>query len=122
MIMTRYLLQLATIAVTITCVSPTLACDYPAKIGIPSGLTAEKEEMLAAQRQVKQYVADMEAYLDCIVAEEKMARQDMVDLAPEDEQQREEMLNKKYNAAVEEMERVAAEFNAEVQAYRDKSK
>jgi hypothetical protein len=30
------------------------------------------------------------------------------------------MLNKKYNAAVDEMERVAAQFNAEVQAYRAK--
>ena len=31
------------------------------------------------------------------------------------------MLNKKYNAAVDEMERTAAQFNAEVQAYRAQS-
>jgi hypothetical protein len=31
------------------------------------------------------------------------------------------MLNKKYNAAVDEMERVAAQFNSEVQAYRAKT-
>ena len=42
----------------------------------------------------------------------------MGELAPEVEQEREDMLNKKYNAAVDEMERVAAQFNAEVQAYR----
>ena len=41
----------------------------------------------------------------------------MDDLQPEDEQQREDMLNKKYNAAVDEMETVAANFNTEVQAF-----
>ena len=94
------------------------ACDYPSRVDIPNGGTATKDEMLQGQRDVKQYVATMEAYLDCIVAEEKAARAEMVDLQPEDEQQREDMLNKKYNAAVDEMERVAAEFNTEVQAYR----
>ena len=44
----------------------------------------------------------------------------MDDLAPEDEQQREDLLTKKYNAAVDEMERIAAEFNTEVQAYRNR--
>lgn len=94
------------------------ACDYPARVEIPDGLTADKDQMLEAQRAVKQYVSDMESYLDCIVAEEKAARSDMVDLPPEDEQQREDLLNKKYNAAIEEMERTAAAFNVEVQAYR----
>lgn len=94
------------------------ACDYPSRVDIPSGMTATKEEMLQAQRDVKQYVADMEAYLDCIVTEEKTLRSEMTDLAPEDEQQREDLLNKKYNAAVDEMETVAASFNSEVQAYR----
>lgn len=98
----------------------TLACDYPSRVEIPNGATATKDEMLAAQRDVKQFVADMEAYLDCIVAEEKTARSEMVDLDPETEQQREDLLNKKYNAAVDEMERVAASFNVEVQAYQER--
>lgn len=85
---------------------------------IPNGGTATKEDMLEGQRGVKKYVADMEIYLECIVEEEKVARAAMEDLQPEDEQQREEAINKKYNAAVDEMERVAAQFNAEVQAYR----
>jgi hypothetical protein len=119
--MTRQTLRLATLLISIIIAPAALSCDYPARVELPNGMTAEKEDMLSAQRLVKQYVADMEAYLDCIVAEEKAARQDMVDLAPEDEEQREEMLNKKYNAAVEEMERVAAAFNAEVQAYRGKN-
>ena len=95
-----------------------LACDYPARILIPNGNTATKEDMIEGQRGVKQYVSEMEIYLQCIVEEEKQAREAMPDLQPEDEQDREDALNKKYNAAVDEMERVAAMFNAEVQAYR----
>jgi len=94
------------------------ACDYPERVMIPNGNTATKEEMIAGQRGVKKYVADMEIYLDCIVEEEKQARDAIADLQPEVEQEREDMLNKKYNAAVDEMERLAAQFNAEVQAFR----
>ena len=94
------------------------ACDYPSRVLIPNGNTATQQEMVEGQRGVKQYVADMEIYLTCIVEEEKQAQDAMGELAPEVEQEREDMLNKKYNAAVDEMERVAAQFNAEVQAYR----
>jgi hypothetical protein len=95
-----------------------IACDYPDRVMIPNGGTATKEDMLEGQRGVKKYVADMEVYLECIVEEEKVARAAIENLQPEDEQQREDAINKKYNAAVDEMERVAAQFNAEVQAYR----
>jgi len=95
-----------------------LACDYPTKVPIPNGSTASQEEMIEGQRGVKQYVADMEAYLECIVEEEKAARAAIEDLKPEDEQQREDMLTKKYNAGVEEMEQIAAKFNVEVQTYK----
>ena len=95
-----------------------LACDYPARVKIPHGVTATKEEMINGQRGVKKFVADMDIYLECIVDEEKRARLAMEDLEPEIEQQREEMLTKKYNAGVEEMEKVAAQFNTEVQAYK----
>ena len=97
------------------------ACEYPERVLIPNGSTATKEEMITGQSGVKKYVADMEIYLQCIQDEERAAREAMTDLKPEDEQEREDMLNKKYNAAVDEMERVAAQFNAEVQAYRAQS-
>ena len=97
-----------------------LACDYPPRVDIPNGATADRDAMLSAQTAVKEFVTSMEIYLECIVNEENNARAQMIDLAPEDEQQREDLLTKKYNAAVEEMERIAAEFNAEVQAYRDR--
>jgi hypothetical protein len=99
----------------------TLACDYPERVLIPNGNTAAKEDMVEGQRAVKKYVTEMEVYLECIVEEEKQARNAIEDMQPEQEQEREEMLNKKYNAAVDEMERTAAQFNAEVQAYRAQS-
>lgn len=95
-----------------------IACDYPDRISLPNGATATKDEMLSGQKGVKKFVADMEVYLECLVEEEKVARAGIEDLTPELEKQREEMLTKKYNAAVEEMEKVAAQFNTEVQAYR----
>lgn len=97
------------------------ACDYPGRIQIPNGTTATKEDMLEGQRGVKKFVASMEVYLECIVEEEKMSRNAMENMSAEDEQQREDMLNKKYNAAVDDMERAAAQFNVEVQAYRAKA-
>ena len=96
----------------------TLACEYPSRVDIPDGDTASKDEMIEGQRNVKSYVATMEAYLKCLVDEEKAARAQLEEMSAEDEQLREDMLNKKYNAAVDEMENVAARFNAEVQAYK----
>lgn len=97
-----------------------LGCDYPKRITVPNGTTATKDDMLEGQRGVKTFVSEIEVYLECIVDEEKMARAGMEKLSAEDEQQREDALNKKYNAAVNEMERIAAQFNVEVQAYRAK--
>jgi hypothetical protein len=97
------------------------ACDYPARASVPNGSTASQEEMIEGQRGVKKYVADMEVYLECIVEEEKVARAAITNLKPEDEQQREDKLTKKYNAAVEEMEQVAAKFNVEVQTYKSRN-
>lgn len=94
-----------------------LGCDYPPKADVADGLSATKEDMLGSQRAVTKYVADMEVYLECIVTEEKASLAQDQSIEPEDEQLREDMLNKKYNAAVDEMERVAAEYNAAVQAY-----
>jgi hypothetical protein len=99
------------------------ACDYPSKrVVIPNGSTVEKEDLLAAQRGVKAYLTELLAYRECIVDEEKLARLGMEDLTPEAEQQREEVLNKKYNASVEDEERLAAEFNSAVRDYNSQKK
>jgi hypothetical protein len=97
-----------------------LSCDYPARTSVPDGNTATKDEMVDGQRSVKSYMAAMEAYLSCIEA----AEQETVaggNLGEDAKQQRIAMFNKKYNAAVEEMNLIAEQFNAQVRAYKDRN-
>ena len=96
------------------------ACDAPTTITVPDGATASKDELVAAQNAVKSFVADMDAYLVCIVEEEKLARLAIDDLEPDIEQRREELLTEKYNAGVEAEKIVEARWNAAVQAYKAK--
>lgn len=97
------------------------ACDYPERAAVPDGATATKEEMIAGQRGVKAYMGAMEEYLSCIEAaeQETVAASDQLD--EETRQQRIEMYNKKYNAAVDEMNLLAEEFNMQVRAYKERS-
>ena len=98
-----------------------LACDYPQRVGVPNGTTATKEEMIEGQRGVKDYIASMEEYLACIEAAEQETVAGFVESDEATKQQRIEMFNKKYNAAVEEMNLVAEEFNVQVRAYKQRS-
>lgn len=111
---------LSAVLLSLTLATKASACEYPARVQIPDGATATHDQMIAGQRDVKEYVAAMESYLECIVAEEKAQRASMDSLSSEDEQLREDMLNKKYNAAVDEMETVAARFNSEVRTFKDR--
>lgn len=97
------------------------ACDYPHRADLPDGSTATKEEMITGQRGVKTYMSAMEVYLSCIESaeQETVAGTDEMDEAAK--QQRIEMYNKKYNAAVDEMNLVAEEFNLQVRAYKERS-
>lgn len=97
------------------------ACDYPHRADLPDGASASKDEMIAGQRGVKSYMAAMEEYLSCIedAEQETVAASD--DSDEEAKQQRIAMFNKKYNAAVEEMNLVAEEFNIQVRAYKERS-
>ncbi len=99
-----------------------LACDYPARIDLPDGATADKEAMITGQKGVKSYMATMEEYLSCIEGEEAAAVLGRGDVSEDAKRQREEMFNKKYNAAVEEMNLVAEEFNMQVRAYKDRNR
>jgi len=98
------------------------ACDYPQRVDMPNGTTATKDEMIAGQKDVKKYMATMDTYLACIEAEEAQAVIELGEIDEETSRQREEMFNKKYNAAVEEMNLVAEEFNIQVRAYKAKPK
>ena len=111
------------ISVLFVTVTPlALACDYPQRVGVPDGATATKEDMITGQRGVKDYIAAMDEYLACIEAaeQETVAGIDQSDDAAK--QQRIEMFNKKYNAAVAEMNLVAEEFNIQLRAFNAKKK
>jgi hypothetical protein len=87
------------------------ACENPAAVAMPDGKTSTMEQMLAAQAQVKAYQAAMNEFLACIDSE----------LAAEGEQAPEEfksLMVSRHNAAVSEMEGVAAAFNEQLKAYR----
>ena len=96
----------------------TFACDYPNRAKIPNGATASTEQMLAGQKSIKEYMAEMEEYLACIDTEDKEAMESADGANDEELARRKATTDKKYNAAVDEMELLAALFNVEVQAYK----
>jgi len=124
------------------------ACVYPqAPTSFPNGNTATKDEMLAAQAQIKEYTrqvqgppapapeasADVQAsyqaerqasYLGCLEREktETVSKLDPSD--PQYAQKKlaaEEVEAKKHNAALDELEAVAARWKTEIAAFKAKS-
>ena len=100
-----------------------LACDYPERLkDIPNGESASRDDMIEGKKAVQSYLANMESYLSCIEAEEAQAVIAMGDVDEEAKKQRSETFNKKYNAAVEEMNLVAEEFNIQLRAFNARKK
>jgi len=87
------------------------ACENPALVSIPEGKGATLEQMLAAQGQVKTYQAKMTEYLACIDAESDSQGEK----APGEYKA---LMVNRHNAAVAEMEGVAAAFNTQIKAYK----
>jgi hypothetical protein len=99
------------------------ACEYPERLkDIPDGNTATRDDMLAGKKAVQSYLGEMEAYLACIEAEEAQAIIALGAVNEEAKRQRKGAFDKKYNAAVEEMNLVAEEFNIQLRAYNAKKK
>jgi len=94
-----------------------LACDYPERPTIPDGSSATKEQMLAAKDAVTAYLAGVDEYLVCIENEEKDAIAELSDPSQDELKRRDEMLNKKFDAANDEKALIGEEFNAQVRAY-----
>ncbi len=91
------------------------ACPYPAAIEeLPTGKTESQEEMIAAQKSVKEYVKSMEDYLTCL--DEAVAK-----LGVDASEEQLLMRDKRHNAAVVEMEATAERFNVAVRAYKERT-
>jgi hypothetical protein len=89
-------------------------CIRPTAPTLPDGEVAELEAMVAGQKAVKAYVAETEAYLDCLNAE---------DAAGGDAEPAEAKMARidEHNSAVDEMESVATTFNEEIKEYKEKA-
>ena len=119
---TRYLISILA-AGTIWLARPAAACDYPARPNIPDGAAASKDEMLAAAAAVKTYLARVDEYLSCIEDVEKTAIKAMAEKPDAKEiQRRNDMLNKRFDAANEEKALVGELFNQQVRTFNDKAK
>lgn len=97
-------------------------CVYPkAPSNTPDGATATQEEMVAGMQAVKEYNANVTAYLDCLEKETA----ERVLAAGEDEPavaQIKAIHSKRHNAAVDELEAHAARFNEQVKAFKERDK
>jgi len=113
--MNKFLSSICIALIALFSMQAQAACTYPQDVQMPDGTVASEAEMLDGQTLVKQYMADMESYLDCIDAEAG---------AREEEQTPEQMAldTKRYNAAVDAMELVAAQFNDQVRAFKAANK
>lgn len=108
--MHRSIFLTAVLAVLITA-QASAECDRPDMIQVPDGRSSTLEQMLETQGAVRSYLAEMEEFLACLNEE--------IDAQPEDTPQ--EVATgriDRYNAAVTEMEAVAAKWNEERVAYQ----
>jgi hypothetical protein len=99
-------------------------CVYPkAPASIPDGKTATEEQMVAGMRAVKEYNAQVTAYLNCL---DLQMQTDLsaagAEAPPETIAQIKAINAKRHNAAVEELESHAARFNEQVKTYKTRDK
>lgn len=93
------------------CVFAASACENPTVVPIPDGKTSTMDQLLAAQAQVKTYMAAMEQYLACIDNEMQAKGDDAT-------AEYKSLMVNRHNTAVSEMESVAGAFNEQIQAYK----
>ncbi len=89
-------------------------CTYPkAPASIPDGKTASEAEMVSAMTAFKAYDAEVKAFGACLDEETKQKAAGTAQLM-----QIKTMQSKKLNAAVEELQSKAKEFNEQVRVFK----
>jgi hypothetical protein len=104
-------------------------CSYPPPPDhLPDGNTATLQEMVEAQKAVKEYDKAINAYIACIQLERndataKMAKPGETPTAEQkkamDDMERVEV--QKHNAAIDQLQSVADRFNEQVKVYKAKN-
>lgn len=98
------------------------ACTYPkAPTAIPDGGTAKLEDMLAAQKAVKAFDAEITAYQSCLETEHNAAVAANPELTDEQKNERLKILAQKQNAAVDDAQSWADRLNAQIRVYKEKN-
>jgi hypothetical protein len=99
------------------------ACSYPRAPGkLPDGNTATMEEMVEAQKAVRKYDADINAYIACLKLEHEQQLAKDADALTEDQKKYMARLQvQKHNAAIDELETVAMRFNEQVKVFKAKN-
>jgi hypothetical protein len=102
------------------------ACVYPqAPQSLPNGSQATEAEMKAANAQVKEYSKSVqEVYLPCLEQEKNESIAALDNMDPEYTAKKtsvEAIQAKKHNAALDELQAVAARWNGEIKAFKEKA-
>ncbi len=91
-------------------------CVYPDQPQGVDGSTATEAEMLNFQREMKDYLAEGNAFLECLDQEEA----NVSDNADQEQlQEFKARITQTYNAVVDEMNAIADQFNTALRAYKE---
>jgi hypothetical protein len=99
-------------------------CVYPKEpSNTPDGATATQDQMVEGMKAVKEYNAQVTAYLSCL-DQEMNARIEAAgpDAPAEQVEQIKAIHTKRHNAAVEALEQHAARFNDQVKTFKSRDK
>ena len=98
-------------------------CTAPSnEVKVPDGATASRDDMVAAQRAVKDYNAAVKDYIECITKEmDARVALGGDKLTDADRQKISADYTAMQNAAVERVQKVADNFNVELRAWKAKN-
>jgi opacity protein-like surface antigen len=120
--MLRKTIVFAALLASLAAASAQAACIYPrAPEQVPDGKTATYDEMVAAQKGVKQFNEDINSYNACLDMEMKSLEQSGLYDEPRLMELR-AMQAKKNNAAVDEVQVVADRFNEQLRIFKARDK
>jgi hypothetical protein len=99
------------------------ACTAPPPFSkMPDGTRASKEEMMAANAQVKQYVPDLNTYIACVDQDPPLAQDatQLNDAQKKEQNAREAIRVQRHNAAVADQEAARDRWHDVLEAYKKK--
>ncbi len=94
-------------------------CNYPTKPEIVNGNSATEAEMIASQKEMKDYLALSNEFLTCLDKEEGLVVKP--DATKDQKKGFKALVDSAHNAAVDDMNAIAELFNAALRAYKGKN-